>query len=380
MQARVWRHYDFVLLATTLLLLTFGAAMLFSATGGLVAREFPGDPLFRQLSYAVVGLAASVAVAGVDYRVFRAFGWWFYALALGGLVAVLFVGSAANGAQRWIALPGFQLQPSEFAKLFVVIALAAFLAGRSDSDFEEEDEDEDELPRLRFRDLLLSLLIAVIPAALVYRQPDLGTAVIFLAAWLGMVIAAGARWLHLGLLALAGLAISPVFFLSTSSYMRERIEIFLNPRSDPYGAGYNVIQALISVGSGGTFGRGFNSGTQAQLDFLRVKYTDFIFSVIGEELGFLGALLLLGLFTALLFRCFRVAELARDPFGRLLAVGIGTSILFQAFANIGMNISLIPAVGVPLPFISAGGSSLITLLLSIGILQSTVMRHKRLEF
>lgn len=374
MQARLWRHFDGILLLTTLLLLGYGVAMLFSATGGLVARSFPQDPLYRQLVYAAVGLALLIGATLIDYRSWRGAAWVLYGLSIAGLIAVLFVGFSANGAQRWIQLPGFQLQPSEFAKLFVIVALARFLAARLDYDEEEEER------RLSLRDLLLSLVIVAVPAALVYRQPDLGTALIFLAAWFGMVVAAGARWQHLLLVVGAGLAVTPIFFFSTHSYIRERIEIFLNPRSDPYGAGYNVLQALISVGSGGVFGRGFNSGTQSQLDFLRVKYTDFIFSVIGEELGFLGALLLLALFLALVWRCLRVAERAGDPFGRLVAIGIATMFLFQVFANVGMNISLIPAVGVPLPFISAGGSSLLTVLLSIGLLESTVMRHKRLEF
>ncbi len=375
MQPRVWRHFDPVLLAATLLLLAFGTAMQFSATGGLVPREWPVDPLYRQFVYAAVGLGLMFGVAAVDYRVWRSLAYPLYTLGLVGLVAVLFIGFSVNGAQRWIQLPGFPLQPSEFAKLLVVVALARFLSDRIDVEL-----DDEEAPTLRLRDLLISLALAAVPAVLVYRQPDLGTATIFLVAWLGMVIAAGARWLHLAGLGIAGLAVSPILLLSTQSYMRERIEVFLNPRADPYGAGYNVIQALISVGSGGPFGRGFNSGTQSQLDFLRVKYTDFIFSVIGEELGFMGALLLLALFTALLFRCLRVAEMARDAFGRLLAIGIATTLLWQTFANIGMNISLLPAVGVPLPFISAGGSSLITVLLSLGLLQSTVMRHRKLEF
>jgi rod shape determining protein RodA len=375
MQARLWRHFDGFMLMTTLLLLAFGAAMLFSATGGLVAREFPQDTLYRQFLYAGIGLLFMVGAAAADYRVWQMFAWPLYGLALLGLAAVLVIGFSANGAQRWIQLPGFQLQPSEFAKVLVVVALARFLARKVDDETEEEAETH-----LSFRDLLISLALVLLPAALVYRQPDLGTALIFLVAWAGMVIAAGASWRHLVLLAVCGAASAPFLLLSSHSYMRERIEIFLDPHKDPFGAGYNVIQAQISVGSGGISGLGFNQGTQSQLDFLRVKYTDFIFSVIGEELGFVGALLLLALFFALIIRCLRVADMARDPFGRLTAIGLSTTLLCQVFANVGMNISLIPAVGVPLPLISAGGSSLIAVLLSIGILQSTVMRHKRLEF
>ena len=382
MASRVWRHYDTILLATVLLLLAYGIAMLYSATGGRTAqREFPADPLFRQIIYAAVGLALSWVAAAIDYRVWRPLGSWLYGLAIVSLVAVLFLGVSIHGAQRWIQAPGIQLQPSEFAKLLVILGLASFLARRVEAYGEpDEDYEDDEATYLPFRDLLISLAIALAPAVLVYRQPDLGTAIIIMVTWLGMVIAARARWEHLGLLALMAIVLAPFFLLSTHGYIRERIDIYLDPTKDPFGAGYNVIQARISVGSGGLFGRGFSLGEQSQYDFLRVKYADFIFSVISEELGFLGALLLLALFTALVLRAFRVAELARDAYGRLLAIGIATNLLFQAFANIGMNITLLPAVGVPLPFISAGGSSLITIMVAIGMLQSALMRHKPLEF
>jgi rod shape determining protein RodA len=223
--------------------------------------------------------------------------------------------------------------------------------------------------------------VAVLPAALVMAEPDMGTAIIFGAVWVGMVLVAGARVRHV--LMLVGFLVAAIPFAALAvlgDYQRDRIALFFNPNSDPLGGGFNILQAEISVGSGGIFGKGLTEGSQTQLDFLRTPTTDYIFSVLGEELGLIGAVVLLTLFAALLFRTIRVATLARDQFGRLLATGIAIMILFQVFVNIAVNIRLLPVTGLPLPFISQGGSSLIMLFVALGLLQGVLLRHRQIEF
>jgi rod shape determining protein RodA len=214
---------------------------------------------------------------------------------------------------------------------------------------------------------------------LIYLQPDLSTALMLGFIWLAMVLMAGVRLLHLGTLVLAGAVASPLLWLTLQDYMRERILLFVDPQANPDDY-YNVQQALISIGSGGWLGKGFGNGTQSQLHFLRVRHTDFIFSVIGEELGLLGTIVLFGLFTILLWRILRVAAIAQDPFGRFICVGVAVIIFLQTAVNIGVNLGLLPVTGLPLPFVSYGGSSLWTFLISLGLVESVAMRHKKLDF
>jgi rod shape determining protein RodA len=231
------------------------------------------------------------------------------------------------------------------------------------------------------RVLLTSLAIAAVPAVLVFAEPDLGSALIFGVIWLGMVIVTGAKWRHLASLLAVGMILLPFFLITlVSDYQQERISVWLNPESDPQGSGWNILQAEISIGSGGVFGKGLTEGTQTQLDYLRTQTTDYVFSVLGEELGFVGALALLALFVVLLWRGLRVAEVSRDLLGRLLATGMVIFILLQTFINVAVNVGLLPVTGIPLPFVSQGGSSLITLFVGLGILQSVVLRHRRPTF
>jgi len=228
---------------------------------------------------------------------------------------------------------------------------------------------------------VVSLVLAAVPTVLVFSQPDLGSSVVFAAIWFGMVLVAGAKWQHLfGLLGTAVVSIPFVFLTVVTDYQRERIAIWLDPGSDPLGAGFQPLQAEISIGSGGLFGKGLIEGTQTQLGYLRTDTTDYVFSVLGEELGFLGALVLFALFIVLLWRAVRVAELSRDLFGRLLATGLVIYILLQTFINVGVNVGLLPVTGIPLPFVSQGGSSLITLFIGLGILQSILLRHRPFTF
>jgi rod shape determining protein RodA len=360
---KIWRKFDFVLQGATLLLIGFGVAMVYSATIGTHGIE---DLATKQAIYASFGLMLIPAIAAIDYRILENVWKPIYLLALALLLIVLFVGEATYGARRWIDLKLFSIQPSELTKVLIIVVLAKFFADR-----------EDEISRFRF--VLLSLALIAPPVLLIYLQPDLGTAIIIVFVWFVMAVMAGIRLLHLIFLGLAGLLATPLIWFALEEYMRHRILIFFNPSLDP-GAKYNIDQALISIGSGGLLGKGFASGSQSQLHFLRVRHTDFIFSVIGEEMGLLGALLIISLLVVVLMRILRAAELARDTFGRLIASGVGAIIFFQSAVSIGMNLGLLPVVGLSLPFVCYGGSSLITLLFAEGLVQGVVMRHKKIEF
>lgn len=369
MRDRAWQHFDFVLFGATLALIGLGTALIYSAT--LASATFSQDwwdTFFaRQVIYAIVGVGLMLLVAFTDYSIFANVNHLIYALTILSLILVYAIGRISFGAQRWIDLGIFPLQPSELAKVLLIIVLAKFLADRQ--------EDLRKLPYF-----LLSLVYVAIPMIFIYIQPDLGTAIVLGVSWLTMVLMAGVRARHVGIMALIGIIASPVIWLSLHDYMRRRIFVFFDPQLDPLGTGYNINQARIAVGSGGFLGQGFARGTQSQLHFLRVRHTDYIFSVLGEELGFVGVVLLLLLFLVVVWRILRVADMARDTFGQLIACGIATVVAFQAIANIGMNIGLLPASGVPLPFVSYGGSALIALLIGEGVVQNIIIRHKRLEF
>ena len=359
------REFDFILLLSALGLTTYGALLIYS--GSLTTYGSPGQalshPVSRQLVFAAIGLVAMLALSRFDYRAFGPLSLTLYVVTIAMLIFVFAVGASAYGSRRWIVVFGTQIQPSELAKVTTVILLAKY--------FSDHEEDMRSL-----RVFVTSLAIAAVPAALVLVEPDLGSALVFGVMWLGMVLIAGARPAYL--LGMFGglLALTPLAVVFAESYQRERIDVWLDPNKDPLGTGFNILQAEISIGSGGFLGKGFTHGSQTQLDYLRTQTTDYIFSVGAEELGFIGAMVLFALFIALLFRCVRVAGLADDSFGRLIAVGVMTFILFQVFVNIGVNIRLVPVTGVPLPLVSQGGSSLITVLASLGILQS-ILGHRR---
>jgi rod shape determining protein RodA len=367
---RAVRHFDYALLLLTGALVAYGALLIYSASLTAYPEGIVGlnHPVAKQALFALFGLAAMGIVAWMDYRVFRQMAPALYVLAILVLVAVLVMGESAFGSRRWITIAGTQVQASEVAKLLTIVALARYLA-----------DQQHRITRVRV--FLTSLALALLPAVLVMAEPDMGTAIIFGATWVGMVLVAGARPRHV--LLLGGFLLAAIPFVTLAvlgDYQRERIALFFNPNSDPLGGGFNILQAEISVGSGGIFGKGLTEGSQTQLDFLQTPTTDYIFSVLGEELGLIGALVLLALFSALLFRAIRVASLARDQFGRLLATGIAIMILFQVFINIAVNIRLLPVTGIPLPLVSQGGSSLIMLFAAIGLLQSVLLRHRQIEF
>ena len=359
-----WRHFDFWLLAALALLLVMGLAMVYSATLNTAGLE---DSARRQAIFVGVGLLLLLALTTVDYGLLEPICGAIYILTMAALVAVLVIGRVTHGAQRWIDLGFMLFQPSEFAKLALILFLAQFFS-----------RHQDDIKSLRT--FLISLGATLLPMGLVYLQPDLSTTLILGAIWLGMAAVAGVRFAYVAGLGGLGLGALPAIWFSLHDYQRLRILLFLNPGSDPQGAGYNVGQALIAIGSGGWFGKGFAKGTQSQLHFLRVRHTDFIFSVLAEELGFAGALLLLVLLAFLLWRVVRVAGMARDHFGELIAVGMAALIFVQSTINIAMNMALLPTTGVPLPFISFGNNALLMLLLGIGLVESVAARHRKLDF
>ncbi len=358
-----WRRFDFWLLGATLILVVFGIAMVYSAT--LNVPTYESYPL-RQVIYALIGLVLLLAAATFDYRLLTSLQWPIYAIILAILVAVAVLGQVRGGTSGWFNAGVIFIQPAEISKVLFAIVFAQFLS---------KHHDDLRKPQWVFG----AFVLLVLPVALIYLQPDLGTAIVFLVIVAIMLFAADLPWMYIASAAVAGALAIPMVWTNLQGYMRERILIFLDPASDP-DASFNIAQALISIGNGGLLGKGFTHGSQSQLHFLRVRYADFIFSVIAEELGFVGAVLLIVLLVIVLWRLVSIADQARDLFGRLLVVGVLAMILFQGIVAIGMNLGLLPVTGITLPFISYGGSSLITVMLGIGLAESVAMRNRKLEF
>ncbi len=367
MAKRWWRNFDFILFGCTIALIILGVALIHSAEykepdGNIVLTEMF---YFRQLVFAGIGIVAMFIVAVIDYRLLTSLQRFVYIVTVGTLGGIFFVGQATHGSVRW--LTEGSIQPSELTKVLLILVLAKYLA-----------DHDGQLSNLRY--LLISLFIAAVPIGLIYLQPDLGTALTLAVIWFGMVFMAGLSFVQVGFMGVLGIATAPFVWLQLEDYMRERVYNFLFPERDLSGAGFNIRQALISIGSGGLVGKGLGNGSQSQLHFLRVRHADFIFSVLGEELGFLGAILLFALFIVIISRILRAASLAKDGFGRYICCGVATLIFFQMFVNVAVNMSLLPATGIPLPFVSYGGSALVTFLIAEGLVQSVVMRHKKIEF
>jgi rod shape determining protein RodA len=369
METRRWLDFDLALLGSALILTGFGVAMIYSATTGTGQGGWSLSSLpLRQVLYTAVGLVLLLVLCTMDYRYLEYVRWPLYLLNVALLVLVLFVGKEAYGAIRWIDLGFFDLQPSEVAKPLMVITLGSFLARR-----------EEKVTSLGT--FLLSMLHLAPLVALVFVQPDLSTSLVLLAIWLGMVWAAGVRPGYLLGLVFASI---PAGVLAWSflleDYQKARLLLFLDPYQDFWGGGYNILQAWTAIGSGGWLGKGFGQGTQSQLHFLPVRHSDFIFAVICEELGFLGAIALIIMLVVFLWQILQVSARAGDPFGRLVAVGAASWLAFQSLANIGMNLGVMPVTGLPLPMISYGGSSLIAVFIVIGLTQSVSVHRRRSPF
>lgn len=314
----------------------------------------------RQIVWLMLGAAAYVAAAAVDYRRLRPLVPALYVAMLVMLLAVRLMGHTALGARRWLSLGGFPLEPSELSKLILVVVLAAYLSRSED---------------VTWRGFAGGLGLVALPASLVLAQPDLGTTLVFIAVAGGMLFLAGARVAQLLSVGASAVVAFPLLPHLLYGYQRRRLEIFLDPTRDPLGAGYNLLQARIAVGSGGLFGRGWLHGLQGQLGFVPERATDFVFATFAEEFGLLGSLILLAIFGVLMIRLMSAAAVAPDRFGRLLAGGVFVMILAQVAQNVGMNIGLLPIAGIPLPLISYGGSATITTLAALGLVQSVLLRR-----
>ncbi|MCR4426563.1 MAG: rod shape-determining protein RodA [Firmicutes bacterium] len=369
-ERRLLRNLDYPLAAAVAVCVLFGCAMIYSATRanpGLTGGD-PYSLVKKQALAAALALAASFLVIGIDYRYLARLAKWIYAGSIGFIISVFFLGTRTQGALAWIRLGPLAIQPSEYAKIGVVVALAAYLAERENLS--------------TLRSLIVPCVIVLVPMGLVVAQNDLGSALVFAPMLFAMLYAAGANPRLLVLIIAGGLLVAApaAYFFALDGYQRLRILVFLNPGMDPTGAGYNIIQSVIAIGSGGLLGLGYGQSTQARLNFLPAHHTDFIFSVIAEELGFFGAATVLGMLFFIVFRGYAIAGGARDRFGGLVAVGITSTMLVHIFVNAGMTMNVSPCTGIPLPFLSAGGSSLIATMLGIALLQNIHMRRQKILF
>lgn len=355
-QSLLWRiarglNLDPPLLFALLLTCSAGLVVLYSASGENL------DMVLRQAIRIGIGLCALIVTAQFSPHTLRLWTPWLYGFGILLLVLVMFTGDTAKGAQRWLDLGPLSVQPSELMKLAMPMMLAWYLHDRP-------------LPP-RFRDIAVTLLLLLIPVLLIAEQPDLGTSLLVAAAGAFVIYLSGIRWrmIFLGLGTLAAAA-WPVYRFLLHDYQRQRVLTFLDPERDPLGAGYHIIQSKIAIGSGGLFGKGWLNGTQSQLDFLPERHTDFIFAVLAEEFGLLGALTLLLLYAFIIGRCLQIALRADKTFSRLLAGSVALTFFVYVLVNIGMVTGVLPVVGVPLPLISYGGTSMVTLMTGFGLLMS----------
>ena len=365
------RHVDWLLLAAVLALALMGTLLVWSSTqpGLAQAGANPRTYLDKQLLNVGIGLVLMVGVSVIDYRLLRAYAPLVYGAACLGLLVVLSpLGSTVNGAHSWIALPGgFQIEPSEYAKIGMILLVAMILG-----------ELRDRALRPGLKDALLALVCGGVPVALVVLQPDLGVVILMMLMLIGMIALSGIRlrWLAgLGVAgALAGLAAWSLHLLKP--YQVSRLTSFVNPSADPRGTGYSAAQAKIAIGSGRMFGQGLFHGQLVAGNFVPEQHTDFIFSVAGEELGFVGAIAIIGLLAIVLLRALRIAARADDTFGLLVASGIAIWFGVQSFINIGMTMGITPVTGLPLPFVSYGGSAMFADMIAIGVLLAIHRRHR----
>ena len=372
----IWRRFDYLLLGTTIFLVIFGVMMIASATNGAIAQELTSR-VPNQIQFAVMGFTLMFILTLVDYRMLGAMHGWLYMLMVGLLLMVIFFGTEGDGgARRWINL-GILIQPSEIGKILILVTLGHYLSQR----YERMDS---------MWTVLGSLGHMSVPVLLIFLQPDLGTTIVFMVLWAILVWAAGLRIRHIITFVTIIIVTAPLLWSVMQPYQRERITNFLGvgqgdaqtdeeAAAELQGSLYNIRQAEISIGSGGLLGKGYMNGTQSQLRFLRVRHTDFIFSVVAEEFGMVGGVTVMILIGFVIMRILRGARLAADPLGSMICYGVGGMIFFQTVVSIGMNLGLLPVTGLTLPFISSGGTSLLATLAGIGLAQSVIVRRRRFE-
>jgi rod shape determining protein RodA len=364
-----WKHVDLVLVACVGAVSVLGALMILSSTRGTDPDAYDTSFLRKQVLFIAVGVVCMVGVTLVDYRRLRDFAWLPYVVVLAALALVVSaLGEEVRGTQAWFQIGPVQLQPAEFAKVAVILAVAAVLAGRE--------------PPLRARYIAFALVLLAVPTGLIMLQPDLGTALVFVAIAMGMLLMAGARARHIVVLVAAGV-IGVVAVLNSGvleDYQRDRLTLFLERNDDQdlaelQSAAYNADQSRATIASGGISGKGLFEGTQTRLGFVPEQHTDFIFTALGEELGFVGCATLLALFALMCVRIWRTAQIAQDRLGMLICVGVLSMLVFQIFQNVGMTMGIMPITGITLPFMSYGGSSIIASWIAIGLVLNVHMRR-----
>ncbi len=385
MDRRTLKNLDFLFIFVTCLLLIASLIILSTASYNIVKSD-PYYYVKTQAVWIILGIGVAAVCAVIDYEKWRRYRRWIYAFNIAMLLAVFFLGENVNGATRWIATPfGFNIQPSEFAKILTIITFADFLAVRKGK-------------LNNFKDFIAPFLYMLVPMLLIFRQPDLGTAMVFGAIFIAMMFVAGANPKKFGGLLLGGAVLVGIMLwlnfanlpgwlqwakaipLPLQGYQLERLAVFMNPEADMSGDGWHILQSLWAIGSGGLWGKGYRMGTQGQLNFLPYHHTDFIFSIVGEEFGFIGAITLLFLFLIFLLRCLSIALKAREVYGMLIATGVVAMYAFHILVNVGMTSGIMPVTGIPLPLISAGGSAMLTNMAGVGLILSINLRHKRLMF
>ena len=354
---------DPLLMLAAIGLIAYSAWVLAAAT----SNDIPGQPhfyVYRQLAYGAVGLALMLLLARFDYSRIREWKIGLYALMIASILFVFAVGGATRGSKRWIDFPFFKFQPSELGKVLLVLALSGFVVDR--------------VRRLQERDTTSAVMLAaVVPAILVVAEPDIGSGMVYIVVAFAVLFVAGTKWTHFAALTALGTAAVMLVLVAAPAagvhvlkpYQVDRLTAFLHPTDNPRKEGYQINQSLTAVGSGGKAGRG-DQATQTKLDFLPEHHTDFVFSVVGEEFGFIGAAIVLSLYALMIWRCLRVLTMAKNLYGALIAGGITAMFMFQIFVNVGMTIGIMPITGVPLPLMSYGGSSVLVTFLAIGLLQS----------
>ena len=373
---RYWRNLDWPLILAVLCLIAIGMVVIYSASySQLVAAGLsPFYYVRRQALAFLLGLVLSVVAVWIDYRDWKRWSRLVYAATTLLLVGVLFFGNRVFGSQRWVRLGSLSIQPSELAKLALILMLAKV--------FENEENAQD------VKGVVQAALLTLVPMGLIMLQPDLGTAVIFVGLFFAMWYVGNARLKPLAITALVLVALAAIVIIASlkgwigiiKPYQLTRILVFLDPYADRDGAGWNVIQSIIAIGSGGFFGKGILGGTQSSLHFLPANHTDFVFSVIAEEFGFLGSLVVLALFVITIWRGLRIAAVAKDTYGTLLAAGATSIFFFHLVINVGMTLGMMPVTGLPLPFITAGGSTMITSLLAVAVILNVGLRRSKIMF
>ncbi|MBI5894072.1 MAG: rod shape-determining protein RodA [Deltaproteobacteria bacterium] len=356
---RVFLHFDWVIFLAAIGLAFIGIVNIYSAAAGI------GSSLYmKQFYWFVIGIAAIGIIALFNYSQLERFAYFLYGMSITLLVAVHLFGRTTAGAKRWLNISAVSFQPSEFAKIALVVMLAKYF-------------NETSIPRqgMSMRDLMLPGFILIVPFVLVAKQPDLGTALILLLIFVSMALFVKVKRRTLIGITLAFMPFIPFAWHFLKDYQKARLMSFIDPKLDPMGTGYNLIQSKIAIGSGGVMGKGFIKGTQGQLKFLPEHHTDFIFSVLAEEWGFVGAVIVIMLFLTIIMWGLHIAQHSKDRFGTLLAFGVSAMFFWHAAINLGMVMGLLPVVGVPLPFMSYGGSFLLTVMIGVGILINVSMRR-----